>query len=412
MKRFELRLIGQDGKSREETLSARSEEELLGSLREKGLTVINIREVESKSQPGESRELLFLGIDLGVSRQALTFFTRQLAITLNAGLPITRIISTIFSQSKNKSLRKVLSKIGSDLQQGHSLSEAMKNHPRVFGKMYLSMISIGETSGTLPSTVKKLAGLMEKDAAIRRKIRSAMAYPTFIIIFSIILTYFLLAIILPGFEPVFNATGLDIAKDYPLTKMLLSASAFCTNPVVVGGLIAILILALILQKFVMRLPRFRYLVDYIKFNFPFMSELVRMGAATRFSRSFATLTESGVPLLRSLSLVSDAAGNVVVSSSIQRITRDIQEGTKISETMKRTGIFPDLVIQMVAIGEESGTVPEMLEKTAEYFDSELETLIESLTSLLEPATMVAVGVIVGVFIMGILLPILGLTSRL
>lgn len=412
MKHYEYRTISKDGQTKEGVATAKNEEALIEELRKNGLTVVNIKEVDEKKPVVETSKEISIGLDMGVSHKALTFFTRQLAITLNAGLPITRIISTLYNQSSNRSLKKVLTNMGADLQKGVSISDAMRKYPNVFDKMYLSMISVGETSGTLPGAVKRLAELLEKDAAIRRKIRQATAYPIFIIIFSLVLTYVLLAMVLPGFEPVFKATGLDIPREYPLTALLMQMSKIITNPIVITCCIAFLLILLIWVKFFAKSPRIRYLIDYIKFNMPFLSGLVRIGAVTRFSRSFAILTDSGVPLLQSLSLVADASGNAVVSKSVENITKDIQEGTRISETMKRTGIFPDLVIQMVNIGEEAGTVSEMLERTAEYFDSELEGTIDALTAVMEPAMMVLVGIIVGVFIMGILLPIMGIASRL
>jgi type IV pilus assembly protein PilC len=412
VRRYEFRAIDREGQTKDGTVTAQNEEELLGKLREMNLTVIDIREAVEKPQEPSSSGGRGISFDFGVSQKDITFFTRQLAITLSAGLPLSRIFSTLYNQTSNRSLKKVISLMGADLQQGLSLSESMKKHPRIFDSMYLSMVSVGETSGTLPATIRKLADLMEKDAAVQRKIRSAMAYPVFIIIFSAILSYALLAMLMPGFEPVFNSTGLDLAQDYPLTHFLMKLSALLTNPLVVGVLIVLLVGFLVGFKLALNTPRGRYLFDSLKFNFPFLCSLVRTGAATRFCRSFATLTESGVSMLKALSLVGQSSGNEVMSAAVDRMAREIQEGTHLSEAMKRSAVFPELVVQMVSIGEEAGSLPEMFDRTADYFDSELEAAVDSLTTMMEPAMMVFVGLIVGVFVMGILLPIMGIASRL
>ncbi|MFH0802328.1 MAG: type II secretion system F family protein [bacterium] len=412
MRRYEFRAIDRDGQTKDGNATAQDEEELLAKLREMNLTVIDLKEAVEKPQASAASGEKSLSFDFGVSQKDVTFFTRQLAITLSAGLPLARIFSTLYNQTSSKSLKKVISVMGNDLQQGLSLSETMKKHPRIFDSMYLSMVAVGETSGALPATIRKLADLMEKDAAVKRKIRSALAYPVFIIIFSVILSYALLAMLMPGFEPVFNSTGLDLAQDYPLTHLLMKLSALLTNPVVVGVIIVLLVGILAGLKFALTTPRGRYLFDSLKFNFPFLCALVRTAAATRFCHSFATLTESGVPLLKALSLVGQSSGNEVMSRAVDRMAREIQEGTRLSEAMKRSGVFPELVVQMVSIGEEAGSLPEMFDRTAEYFDSELESAVDSLTAMMEPAMMVFVGLIVGVFVMGILLPIMGIASRI
>ncbi len=259
--------------------------------------------------------------------------------------------------------------------------------------------------------MSRLADMMEKDRAIRRKIRSAMAYPSFIIAFSVILSYVLVAFLMPGFVPVFEGAGIDIATDYPLTNLLVQASKIATNPYVVGATVVLLVILIITAKIMSKTDRGRYAIDYIKFNFPFVSAMIRIGAVARFCRAFATLTKSGVPLLKAMNLVSGASGNMVVTRSVEKMSHEIQEGEKLSQAMKRSKIFPELVNQMVSIGEEAGTMPEMFEKTSEYFEQELEGSIEALTSIMEPAMMIIVGIIVGVFVMGILLPILGIASR-
>ena len=408
---YAYKVVDKNGTAKEGELTADNEEKLLDKLRSLDFTVIDIRESQEKTEEDTLTQDVGFSFDFGVSQKDLTFFTRQLSITLNAGLPLTRIITTLYNQTSSKSLKRVIHQVGKDIQLGQSLTDAMSKHKDVFDNLYISMVAVGEASGSLPANVSKLADMMEKDRAIQRKIRSALAYPAFIIAFSMILSYVLVAFLMPGFIPVFEGAGINIAEDYPITNLLVKASNIATNPYVVGATVVLLVFMIIGAKIMGKSDRGRYTIDYIKFYFPFLSSMIRVGAVARFCKAFATLTKSGVPLLKAMSLVAGASGNMVVTRSVEKMSIEIQEGEKLSKAMKRTNIFPELVTQMVSIGEEAGTMPEMFERTSEYFEQELEGAIESLTSMMEPAMMIVVGIIVGIFVMGILLPILGIASR-
>lgn len=410
---YKYKVIDSKGTARDGELTADNEEKLLDNLRKKGYTVIDVSEAGEEDEKVEdtlTRDVGF-SLEFGVSQKNLSFFTRQLAITLKAGLPLSRIITTLYKQTSSKNLKKILHDVGKDIQLGLSFSEAMNKHEDVFDSMYRSMISVGEASGTLPESVEKLANMMERDQAVKRRVKSALAYPIFIISFSVILSYVLIAMLMPGFTPIFKSTGMDIQNEYPLTYTLMQASDFVTNPVVVGVTIGLLVILIIVVQLMKRSKRGRYIVDYVKFNFPFVGSMIRTAAVTRYCKSFATLTKSGVPLLKSMSLVAGASGNSVVARAVEKMSKEIREGERMSVVMKRAKIFPELVVQMVSIGEEAGNISEMLDRTSEYFEQELESAIESMTSVMEPAMMILVGLIVGVFVMGILLPILGIASK-
>ena len=408
---YNYKVVDSQGVAREGQLAAQDENSLTDKLRQMSYTIIDVSLHHEEAPDDVLTRDVGVSMEMGVSRKNLVFFTRQLATTLNAGLPLTRIITTLYNQTSSKSLKKILHQLGRDIQLGESLSAAMAKHKGVFDDMFLSMVSVGEASGNLPETVSKLADMMEKDQQIRRKVKAALTYPTFIVAFSAILSYVLVAMLIPGFIPIFKSTGLDLARDYPITDALIKLSAFLTNPVVLGISVGGLLLLLILVKLLGKSSNGRFFLDSIKFNFPFLQHLVRLGAVTRFCRAFATLSRSGVSLLKSLSLVGGASGNVVVDRAAEKISKEISEGERLSVAMKKSSLFPELVIQMVSVGEESGTVPDMLDRTSEYFEQEMEGSIESIMSLMEPVMMIIVGIIVGVFVMGILLPILGIAGK-
>ncbi len=407
MARFKYKAVDAQGKGQAGETNSTDHNSLVNELKGKGYTVLEVSEVEAKGKTEAKQAMEF---DFGVSQKTLMIFTRQLATTLQAGLSLLRIIHVLRRRNSSPSMRKVLEQVGQDLQKGSRFSEALAAHPRVFDEMYLNMVRVGEAGGTLPDTVNRLALMMEKEAAVRRKIASALAYPMFILIFTSVLSYALVAFLMPLFTPMFEDSKLDIPNDYPLTDLLIKASKFVSDGTnVVIMIVGAIVLAVAFHFFRKSKPG-RYAIDYCKYYVPFFHKLVQEGAAARFSRAFSELLKSGVPLLQSLSLVAGSAGNLVVARSLGVVAGKIQEGDKISDTLDQVGIFPDLMVQMAAIGEEAGSLPEMFERVADYYEAEIDATIAAMTAVLEPGMMVMVGGVVGMFVMGVLLPILGISS--
>lgn len=407
MARFKFKAVDAQGKSQVGETNSTDHNSLVGELKAKGLTVLEVAEVEVVRK-GSGNEVL--NFDFGVSQKTLMIFTRQLATTLQAGLSLLRIIHVLRRRNSSPSMKKVLEQVGQDLQKGSRFSEALAAHPRVFDEMYLNLVRVGEAGGNLPETVNRLALMMEKEAAVRRKIASALAYPMFILVFTSVLSYALVAFLMPLFTPMFEDSRLDIPNDYPLTDLLIKASKFVSSGQNVLLLLGAMVGLAIAFHFLRKTRPGRYAIDYCKYYVPFFHKLVQEGAAARFSRAFSELLKSGVPLLQSLSLVAGSAGNLVVARSLSVVAGKIQEGDKISDTLEQVGIFPDLMVQMAAIGEEAGSLPEMFERVADYYEAEIDATIAAMTAVLEPGMMVMVGGVVGMFVMGVLLPILGISS--
>lgn len=385
-------------------------------LREQSLTPVNIQEfaeggaIDEVAPTTKKMDSPVMSLSLGISRKDLMIFTRQLSTTLNAGLPLIRIIHVVCNESKNAQVKKVMGALGTSLQKGKSFSQALEEHPKIFDAMYINMVKVGERSGDLPKCVGRLAELIEKEMSLRRKVKSAMAYPSFIFIFTTIMTYALVAFMMPMFIPVFRDSGLNIERDYPLTHFLLQASDFATSGSKMGLLLVGLITAFLAFKVAVNQPGGRLAWDLIKVNFPFIRTFFLNVVAARFSRSFSLLLKSGVPLVDAMSLVAKAAGNEAVAKKLGKAAREIGEGEAITKTLKKTNIFPDMLIQMSAMGEEAGSLPDMMERVADYYDEEVDASVDALTALLEPTMMILIGGVVCVFVMGVLLPILGVSS--
>ena len=418
MAQFRFRAIDADGRPQQGELTARNADSVVSLLRERKLTVLHVEEKPPETKPAPAApktkkgatERKTVGIFGGVSKKELTLFTRQLATTLSAGLPLLRILSLLHKKTRSGSLHAVLEQTGQDLQHGTSFSEALAKHTRVFDSMYLNMIRVGEAGGNLSDTVTRLAQMLEKETALQRKVKGALFYPGFVLLFTVVIGYCMLAFLMPMFTPMFENSGMDIKNQYPLTWLLMNGSQWCSNPRTMAITFIVLGVIALLLKLVLQTKPGRLVRDYMLYHAPLFSTMVQQAAAARFCRAFSTLLKSGVPLLQSLQLVADSSGNLVISNSIARVARNIQSGDRISETLESVGVFPDLVVQMAAIGEEAGSLPEMLEKVAEYFEEELDGTINALTGLIEPAMMLIVGGLVGVFVMGILLPILGIST--
>ncbi len=428
MARYRYTAVDSSGKNLKGEHKAQDRSSLLAYLRTQGLTALDIEELEEGEGPPTKKQeapetakmptpptgklpTKSSGFTLQtVSRKDITVLTRQLSTTLNAGLPLLRIIHVLHRESTNSRLKKILESLGQALQRGKRFSDALAEHPRIFDEMYINMVRVGEMGGSLPECVARLATLMEKEQTLRRKLKAATAYPTFILLFTSVMTYALVAFLMPMFTPMFRESGLNIERDYPLTEWLMKASDVATDPMsMLMGILGLVVVVLVMHA-LMRTQRGSFLVDSVKFHMPFFATFIQKVVAARFSRSFSLLLKSGVPLISALQLVAGSSGNRMVAMRIRKVGRNIQEGDAISATLKHARLFPDLLIQMCTMGEEAGSLPDMLERVADYYDEEVESSVAAMTALLEPAMMVLIGGVVGVFVMGVLLPILGISA--
>lgn len=416
---FIYKAKNKQGKVVEGELSAKNKDKLLAKLRKDDLTPLEVKEKDGTEEPKKKKsedkkmtEDKGLGFNMPVTEEQKAFFTNQFTTMLNAGLTLDRILNILFRQTKSKKLKQVVYEMGEDLQKGTSISGSMKKHPEVFDDMYLSMVEVGEQSGNLPTIFERLANIIEKNLSIKRRLRAAFAYPTFILVFSSILSYVLLVVFLPQFIPMFEGVGLDIPRDYPLTAILINLSKIASNGMYVTIIIASIAGLIVLYNILSQRPEVRRFVDIALLGVPVISGLIIQSSMARFCRSFGYLTSSGVPILNALNMLAKSSGNIILEEKLHKISTDVREGKSISQSLENDDFFPDIVVQMISVGEESGSVPEMMEKTADYMDEGVDNTVSSLTGMMEPAMMVCVGLVVGTFVIGILMPIFGITSKL
>jgi type IV pilus assembly protein PilC len=407
---FSFRYVDSSGTNHSGQAEADDHDTLARELRGKG-AVLEIKEVVRKDEgPREVGEVKF-SLQRSLSKDEVALFCRQLGTMLTAGLPLMKVLAILRKRCTNGRLAKILDELAQSIQEGGRFSESLAKYPDVFDPLFVNLIKVGEASGKLAPMVEELANLLDKDAALQRRVRSAMSYPGFILMFMGLLSYVIGAFLMPLFIPVFSSAGLNIKRDYPLTQLLMDITKFVNDPLHVALMVAALIGLAVGWKGVSIQPAFRKARDRFLFGIPLFNSLFRYSAVSRFARTLATLMGSGMPMLQSLRLVAGASGNVVISDSVERIANQLSKGKKVSESMDlESKVFPDLLIQMTQVGEEAAALPQMLTRAAEYYEQQLDAAITRLMAMLEPGMMVVVGGIVCGFVMAVLLPILGLAQ--
>ena len=336
-----------------------------------------------------------------VGLRELSVMTRQLATLLGAGLPLVPSLSALVAQIRHPALRTTLARIREEVNEGNSLTQSMSHFPEVFPPFYINMVRAGEASGTVNLVLDRLADFNESQQALRMKIRSALAYPIFMFFIGSGVLFFLVTFVVPNITNIFR----EMHQTLPgVTVFLIVVSGFLKAFWWIIGLV--LVAAIFGFRYAVRkTERGHYLWDVFKLNAPLFGDLNRKLAVARFSRTLGTLLQSGVPLLAALEIARNVVNNVVIAAEIRRSAKDVEEGQSLSAPLSRSGFFPPIAVEMIAVGEQSGNMEAMLFRIAQAYETEVEANILLLTSLLEPAMILAMGVVVGFVVISVLLPI-------
>jgi len=335
----------------------------------------------------------------------LTIFYRQFATMVNAGLTLVSSLDILIEQVESKALSKVIKVVKSDVEAGSTLADAFAKQPQVFSELNISMIRAGEIGGVLDVILNKIADLMEKEYALRQKIRSAMAYPSFITGAAVIMGIFMLTFILPQFVGIFAQFGGEL----PALTNLLVVFTKLFNKYWYLFFVTFAAIVFVFLTYI-RTPNGKMNFDKFKLNAPIIGEINRKTAVARFTRILGTLIKSGVPILEALNVSSNAIGNLVISLAVTNAKTKIKEGQSISGPLAASGVFPPMVTQMIMVGEESGELEEMLINVAKFYDEEVDRSVERLTSIIEPLMMAFIGLIVGTMIIAMYLPIFNMVN--
>ena len=367
-------------------------------LRNRGLTIVDINEVKTSL----AKKDIFASMQR-VRAKDLTVFSRQFATMINSGLAMLRALTVLEEQTENKKFAEVLGEVRGDVEAGISLSDALEKHPKVFSPLYVNMVRAGEIGGILDEVLNRLATQLEKDDQIKRAVKSAMVYPLMIASFALIVMTGMVLFLIPVFASMYDELG--HAKLPLLTRIMVTVSN--TMRSWKGAIVVAVIIGLIvLIRYLKHTDKGTMVWDRFKLRVPMgIGEVVRKIAVARFSRTLGTLVSSGVPILQAIDITGKSAGNVVIEHAMNAVQVSVKEGATISAPLKDVHVFPDMVVQMIAVGEETGALDNMLQKVADFYEDEVNAAVKSLTSIIEPIMMLGVGTIVGLVVISMYLPI-------
>ncbi len=341
----------------------------------------------------------------------LAIFARQFASMFNAGIAMARCLSVLSEQCSNAKLKHALTSIRADVEEGSELSVAMRKFPDIFDQLFVSMVSAGETGGVLDEVLERLAVMMEKNHKTQSEIKSAMSYPKTVLFIALAIFFGMTTFLLPTFAKVFQ----DIGAELPMfTQIMLNISSFCRTwpPIPQGIVIGTLIGLFFAYQTIYKTPAGRMYFDRLFLKLPIFGHLIQISAVARFCTIFGSLTRSGVPIMNSLEIVGEVAGNAAIALAISNARNSIQQGGLISIALQEGNVFPPLAIQMIAIGEESGELDKMLMKVGAFYETEVEEAVKGLTSMLEPLMIVVVAGIVGSILLSMYLPMFAVFEKL
>ena len=383
------------GQTRSGTLDAADQRVVATKLRDMGYAPVSITAVQQKAL---KKELTIPGFGTKVGQKDLVVFSRQFSTMIGSGLSLIRSLNILAEQTENKALAKIVGEVRTEIEQGRSLSSALADH-KVFPKLYVAMVKAGETAGILDEILLRVAETLEKDLALRGKIKSALTYPVVVLIMAVILTIIMLIFIVPTFVGMFAQLGGEL----PLpTKILLLLSTIVRKAwfiLIFGPLVAMRGF-----KYARGKPAIRFQLDRLKLKLPVFGPLFHKLALSRFSRNLGTLLRAGVPILTALDITADTIDNGVISNALNDVKDSVKEGETVSAPLKTHAIFPPMVVQMIAVGEETGGMDTMLVKISDFYDAEVESTTESLTAMLEPLMIGVLGGVVGAMVVALYLP--------
>lgn len=381
-------------------LNGHSVDEVVNRLQSQGLVVLHVAKDPRQARRlplGDQLSQLWLGV---VGTRDLALFNRQLSTVIEAGIPLVRGLRGLAADSTSRALAKAVTNVADRIESGENISDAMAAHPSTFNKMYLSMIRAGERAGTLDKIVEQLAVYLEKMDAIKTKVRSALSYPVFVLVFAVVASLFLLLKIVPTFAEIYADFGQQLPA---LTQAIVNTS----NAIRANALLSLsLVLGfVVLVSLSIKTRPGRYAFDTVLLKMPVFGPIIRKSVMSRFSRTFGILMQSGLPILDALELVKGATGNSVIEHAVDKAKERVAAGQGITESFRATGKFPEMVLQLMSTGEETGELDTMLIKTSDFYDRQVEAAVHGLASLIEPLVIVIVGAFIGLIVISMFLPI-------
>ena len=425
MPEFKYTAIDRNGQQAAGKVDAASADEARKKLMAKGLMVTALTGDAGAAKPAAAAgaPAAKAGFSFGggkVTEAEVTTMARQLATLLMAGLPLLRALELIHKQERNPAFKTVLGAITESVSQGNNFSEALAAHPKVFDRLFVNMVKAGEAGGVLDKVLGRLAGFREKAQRIQKKVKSAMVYPAVVMSVAVIIVIVLLVKVVPAFQNLLAAQKMALPA---LTQFVVGISSFLQNwllpselslvgllrPVIAYGAIFGGVTA---AKAWMATKRGKEIFDRVLFRMPKVGGFVQIVTVSRFARTFGTLMASGVPILQSINITRDTLSNVVIADALERVHDRVRDGEPLSVPLEQSGVFPQMVTSMIQVGEETGQLPEMLNRVADIYDEEVDNAVGALTSIIEPVLIVFLAVVVGTIVLAMFLPLIAMIQRM
>lgn len=401
---YEYRVRDRSGKVLKSQMEAESRDQVKDALRAKNFMIVEIKEPRT----GLNADIKIPGLtDRPPKLKEVAIFSKQLATLINAGVPLVQSLSILNKQLENKTFQGILQKIRGEVETGVPLSEGLAKYPRVFDRLFINLVRAGETSGTLDSVLGRISDFQEKQLALNGKIKKALTYPTIVLIFAIVITYGLIAFVVPQFASMLSQEGGQLPL---ITRLVMALSDFLRSSLL---FIVVSVVALVFAyRWYYATKAGRHVIDDIKLRLPIFGPLIRKTAVASFSRTFGLLINSGVNIIESLEITKGTANNAIVEETIDTAKSFVMVGDPMSQSLASNKVFPPMVVSMIAIGEETGSLDTMLAKVADFYDREVDEAVESMTAAIEPIMIVFLGGIVLVIILAMFLPMISLMNNL
>ena len=390
------------------TIDANTQDSVISKLKDMGYFIVSIDRTKEEKIKFKNKTISFSFFNR-IKIRDLVIFTRQFATLISSGMSLLESLIVLEKQTTNTKFKTIVSEIRMYIESGHSLSESMERHPNIFNRLYVNLIRAGEAGGVLDRIMNDLAEFLEKEEEIKLKIRNKTAYPKFVLAFAVVISMVIIIFLVPSFQGIYNELGAELPM---ITQVVISIGNLFKKfyfyiilfVVVFGG-------RYLFRRFV-RSPRGRYLMDRLKIHIPKFGDLFKKMSLSRFSRHFGILLATGVPLLNSLEIAKGVADNVLIDNALEKIRKGIREGENISDSMSDMEVFPPMMVQMIAVGERTGTLDEMSSRIADFYEKEVSNSIDVLVTILEPIMLLVVALFIGMIVISMYLPMFNIYQNM
>jgi type IV pilus assembly protein PilC len=399
MPSFEWKGRGRGGQDQAGVLVADSKEAAIASLRRQQIVPTIVKE--------KGKEIAFPKFGGGVPAKDVAIFTRQFSVMIDAGLPLVQCLEILSAQQENKTLQRALTQTRLDVETGSNLADALRKHPKIFDNLYTNMVAAGEAGGILDTILQRLAQYIEKAVKLNSQVKSAMIYPVAVIGIAILVIMIIMWKVIPVFSSLFASLGAELPAP---TRIVIAMSNFIGDFWWLMTILGIGFVVFIRQYY--KTEKGRRVLDQLQLKTPVLGDLLRKIAVARFCRTLATLTASGVPILDGLEITAKTSGNAIIEDAIMATRKSVEEGKTISEPLEDTGVFPNMVVQMIGVGEQTGALDAMLSKIADFYEDEVDTAVSGLMKLLEPVLIAFLGVSIGFIVVAMYMPMFSLIGQI